>query len=338
MLQLPPALPADVLCVGIDVAKAKLDVHIENQSKPFTMPNTAAGRAKLLKKLNGLPLARVVVESTGGYERPLLFDLLDANQPVAHVNPRVVRDYARSFNLLAKTDGIDPGVLICYGRERQPRLMRQDDKLRHMLADLSRCRRQLLDQITALKNQAQIALNPLSVEVLNNSVKALEAQLEVVDQAVQKEIDQTPALKKRQELLLSVDGIGPITSRTLVIELPELGQLDRRRLAALVGVAPFNDDSGTQSLPRAIRGGRLHVRNALYMAALTGTRSNKVLKAYYEHLTSQGKPPKVALVACMRKLLTHLNVLAARQEKAAQAAADAATAQPPEAGNEGKRR
>lgn len=338
MLQLKSPLPKEVLCVGIDVAKAKLDVQIDNGKKPFTVLNTPAGREKLIRRIAGLPLASIVVESSGGYERPLLFDLLDAQLPVAHVNPRVVRDYARSFNQLAKTDPVDARVLTCYARERQPRLMDKSDKLRHMLADLNRCRRQLLGQITALKNQAQIALHPTSVKVLNRSIELLEGQLEIVDKDVQAQIDQMPEMKKRQDLLLTVAGIGPVTSRTLVIELPELGQIDRRRLAALVGVAPFADDSGTVSGIRVIQGGRAHVRGALYMAALSGIRCNPVLKAQYERLTEAGKPSKVALVACMRKLLTHLNVILAHHANGSVEPAVPQNDKTPEAGNEGKRR
>lgn len=322
MLELKTPLPAEAVCVGIDVAKATLEVQIDLKGKPFTARNTPAGRSKLLKRMSALKpkLASIVVESTGGYERPLLFELMDAGLPVAHVNPRVVRDYAKSFNQLAKTDPVDARVLACYARERQPRLMASDDKLRHMLADLNRCRRQLLEQITAMKNQAQIALNPITVKVLNDSVKLLEGQLEIVDKEVQAEIDKSAQMKRRQDLLLTVPGVGPITSRTLVIELPELGSIDRRRLASLVGVAPFDGDSGTIHAPRTIQGGRSHVRAALYMATVSGIVCNPVLKAHYERLTKQsGKPPKVALVACMRKLLIHLNTILSRDQKACEA-------------------
>jgi len=318
-------LSPDLVCVGVDVSKETLDVHVDSAKRGFKLPNTPAGRAKLIDRLRGLPLAFVVVESSGGYERPLLFAMLEAGLPASHVNPRVVRDYARSFNLLAKTDPIDGRTLSWFGRERQPRLFTQTDKLRHMLQDLNRCRRQLIEQITALSNQAETAIHPTAKQVLQDAAEALEKQLAVIDRDVQAEIDKLPRLKRRQELLLEVDGIGPITSRTLVIELPELGTIDRRKLAALVGVAPFNDDSGTISNRRIIKGGRPHVRAALYMAALTGIRSNPVLSAYYRHLTDSGKPSKVALVACMRKLLTHLNTIITRDEAgdAADASANA---------------
>jgi transposase len=284
---------------------------VDNAKKPFSVPNTPAGRGKLIGRIRGLPLARVVVESSGGYERPLLFEMLEADLPAAHVNPRVVRDYAGSFNQLAKSDPVDAKVLSCFGRERQPRLFTAGDKLRHMLQDLNRCRRQLIEQITALKNQAQSALHPQAVEILNDAAAGLEEQLEKLDEHVQAEIDKLPELKRRQDLLLEVEGIGPVTSRTLVIELPELGKIDRRKLAALVGVAPLNDQSGTVDNPRVTRGGRPHVRSALYMAALTGARCNPVLAPYYKRLTESGKPAKVALVACMRKLLIHLNAVLA---------------------------
>ena len=309
VIQLKPPLSPDLRCVGIDVAKHKFDVRIDNAGKSFVVANTPAARGKLVQRLGQLPMACVVVESSGGYERSLLFDLMDAGLPVAHVNPRVVRDYANGHNQLAKNDPIDAWTLACYGRERQPRLMTQDDKLRHMLEDLNRCRRQLLGQITALKNQVQTAIHPTSIQVLQSSIQLLEGQLEIVDKDVQAEIDKLPAMKRRQELLLGVPGVGPITSRTLVIELPELGRITRRQAAALVGVAPYDDDSGTVQGPRVIKGGRPHARCALYMAVLTGIVHNPVLKAHYQHLTGRGKAPKVAMVACMRKLLTHLNAL-----------------------------
>jgi transposase len=328
VLQLKVPLSSDLVCVGIDVAKAKFDVQIDRAAKPFTLENTPAGRGKLIRRLAGLSLGFIAVESSGGYERSLLFDLLDAGLPVAHVNPRVVRDYARGFNQQAKSDGIDARVLACYARERQPRLMSADDRLRHMLQDLNRCRRQLLDQITALKNQAEMAIHPTARKVLQASVEALEEQLEVIDRDVQAEIDKLPEMKRRQELLQKVVGVGPIVSRTLVIELPELGRIDRRRLAALVGVAPMDDDSGEQHGRRMIKGGRPHVRSALYMAALTGIRSNAVLKPYYERLTGVGKAPKVALVACMRKLLIHLNGVLMEECKPEQPETEAAEKEP----------
>lgn len=315
MLQLKTPFPPDVICVGIDVAKARFDVQLDNAKRSFAVPNTPAGRGKLVDRLRALPapLARIAIESSGGYERALLFDLFDAGLPAAHVNPRVVRDYAKGFNQQAQSDPIDARVLACYARERQPRLWSAEDKLRHMLQDLNRCRRQLIGQITALKNQSETAFHPTARKVMADSVAALEQQLDVIDLDVQAEIDKLPRMKRRQDALLSVPGVGPVTSRTLVIELPELGRLDRRRLAALVGVAPFNDQSGGHDGARVIRGGRPHVRSALYMAALTGTRCNPVLSAHYRHLTEgAGKPPKVALVACMRKLLTHLNTKLAR--------------------------
>jgi transposase len=340
VLQLKPPLSREAICVGIDVAKAKFDVQIDNAKKPFTVLNTPSGRGKLIRRIARLSPASIVVESSGGYERALLFDLLDAGLPVAHVNPRVVRDYAKGFNQHAKTDAVDARVLACYARERQPRLMDQTDKLRHMLADLNRCRRQLLEQITALKNQAQTALHPTTIQVLNSSVELLQGQLEIIDRDVQAEIDKLPELKRRQDLLLKVQGVGPITSRTLVIELPELGQIDRRRIAALAGVAPFNDDSGTASKDRVIQGGRAHVRAALYMATVSGIVCNPVLKAHYQRLTEAGKPPKVALVACMRKLLIHLNTILACDARACDAALTQASDSSiqPEGGNEGKRR
>lgn len=315
VIHLPPPLPDDVVCVGIDAAKSKFDVHIEKTKRPFTIRNTPADRRKLVERLLLLPAASIVVEASGGYERALLFDLIEAGLAVSHVNPRIVRDYAKGFNQLAKNDPVDARVLACFARERQPRQMAQDDKLRQMLQDLNRCRRQLLDQITALKNQLEIAIHPTAIKVLTESVTLMEGQLEIIDKDVQAQIDLQPNLKRRQALMQQVQGVGPVTSRTLVIELPELGLLERRGLAALVGVAPLDDDSGQRHGVRTIRGGRHHVRSALYMAALTGARCNPVLKEYYTRLIDAGKPPKVALVACMRKLLIHLNAILTRDAR-----------------------
>jgi|HubBroStandDraft_6_1064221.scaffolds.fasta_scaffold271332_1 transposase len=294
--------------VGIDVSKARLDVSDSPEAKPFSVDNTPRGRSVLLRRLRRIPVERVVVESSGGYERDLLLDLMGAGVAVAQVNPRIVRDFARSYNLLAKTDAIDAALLARFGRERKPRTLGPVDTIRLMLQELIAARRQIVEQCTRLRNQLEHARQKVVVASIRRSMRQTREELELIEAEIQRLIDENPSLSIRQKNLLEVEGVGPAVSRVLVSELPELGQLDRRKLAALVGIAPFNDDSGTHQGRRSIRGGRGTVRTALYMATLTAVRRNEVLKAHYQQLLARGKPKKVALTACMRKLLTYLNV------------------------------
>jgi transposase len=296
------------LFVGIDVCKARLDVFIHPTAKRLGVDNSPRGRAGLVRRLRGLPIDRVVVESTGGYERDLLMDLMGARVAVAQVNPRVVRDFARSYNLLAKTDSIDAEVLARFAQERKPRTLGPVDTIRLMLQELIAARRQLVEQCTRLRNQMEHARQKIVVASIRRSMQHVRGELERIETEIQRLIDENPSLSSRQKNLLEVEGVGPAVSRVLVSELPELGQLDRRKLAALVGIAPFNDDSGRHQGRRSIRGGRGTVRTALYMATLTSVRRNAVLKAHYQQLVARGKPKKVALTACMRKLLTYLNI------------------------------
>lgn len=302
-------LPRDEgVFVGVDVSKARLDIFIHPACKRLGVDNTHRGRAALIRQLKRLPIDRVVVESTGGYERDLLVDLMEARLGVAHVNPRVIRDFARSYNLLAKTDCIDAAVLARFAQERKPRTLGPVDTIRLMLQELIATRRQLVEQCTRLRNQREHARQETVVASIRRSIQHVRGELALIEAEIQRLIDENPSLSSRQKNLLEVEGVGPTVSRILVSELPELGQLDRRKLAALVGLAPYNDDSGTHHGRRSIRGGRSTVRVALYMATLTSVRRNAVLKAHYEQLVARGKPKKVALTACMRKLLTYLNV------------------------------
>src|SRR5208282_6023920 len=300
-------LPSSTTMVGVDVAKATLDVFWRPAMR-LKVVNSPAGRAGLLRRLQAVDVDRVVVESTGGYERDLLSELLEAAVPVAQVNPRIVRDFARSYNLLAKTDRIDATVLARFGEERKPRTLGPADKIRLMLQELIAARRQLVEQCTRLRNQMEHVRLKTVAESIRRSIKHVRQELLLIEAEIQRLIDQNPSLNARQKNLLQVEGVGLTVSRILVSELPELGVLDRRKLAALVGVAPFNDDSGQFQGRRAIRGGRHTVRTALYMATLTAVRRNAVLKAHYQQLLARGKPKKLALTACMRKLLTYLNV------------------------------
>jgi transposase len=303
---------ADV-SVGIDVSKHSLDVHLHPLDQSLRVGNSAEGLTQLQRHLQPLNLERVVVESTGGYERDLLAMLLATHAPVALVNPRPVRDFARSLNLLAKTDRLDARVLALFGHHVRPRLTESVSPQTETLRELVTRRRQLVEQLTMQRNHREHARLDAIRQSITRVQQQLHTELLAIEALIQQTIDARPDWKARYETLLSVTGIGPVTARVLVSELPELGVLDRRQLAALVGVAPFNHDSGGYRGPRHIRGGRPTVRCALYMAALVAARHNPIIRPYYQHLRQQGKPRKVALVACIRKLINHLNSLLTNQ-------------------------
>ena len=271
--------------------------------------NNAQGVEQLTQQLAELKPQRVIVESTGGYERPALYGLLAAELPVALVNPRPVRDFAKAMGLLAKTDRIDARVLAMFARHVPTRVSVLPDQRQKALKQLVTRRRQLAEQIVVQRNQLEHADLPVVCESILRTVCHLQTELAAIESMIQQLIDEDEQLKQRDTTLRSVPGVGPATARVLVTELPELGNASRRQIAALVGVAPYNDDSGNRRGARRIRGGRATVRKALYMATLVATRHNQVIREHYQHLQSQGKPKKVALVACMRKLLIYLNTL-----------------------------
>lgn len=305
---------ADV-AVGIDVSKHHLDVYLHPRDESLRVDNSSNGLTQLQRHLQPLNLERVVVESTGGYERDLLAMLLETHAPVALVNPRPVRDFARSLNLLAKTDRLDARVLALYAHHVRPRLTEPTDPQTQELRELVTRRRQLVEQQTMQRNHLEHARLDAVRQSIMRVREHLHTEILAIEALIQQLIDARPDLKARYEILLTVKGVGPVTARVLVSELPELGSLDRRKLAALVGVAPFNHDSGGYQGPRHIRGGRPTVRCALYMAALVAARHNPVIRPYYQHLRQLGKPRKVALVACIRKLINHLNALFTDQQK-----------------------
>jgi transposase len=263
----------------------------------------------------------IVVEATGGYERSLVHGLLDAGLPVVRVNPLRVRRFAQSRGILAKTDRIDARVLADFGRLNadQLRPMQPISDNARMLQELIARRRQLVEQSVANKNQREHVTLGSVRQSIDRTIKHLCKEIMLVEQQIQEIIDSDEKLSGRQRKLQSVPGIGARVSRVLVSELPELGELDRRKIAALVGVAPFNDESGGYNGPRHIRGGRATVRSALYMATLVATRHDPVIRDYYNHLKANGKPKKVALVACMRKRLNYLTaILSKRPPQAAE--------------------
>lgn len=298
------------MIVGIDVAKDELVVATGSGGEVVTQRNDEGGVRTLVQHLSALAPELVVLEATGGYELLSVAALAAANLPVVVVNPRQVRDFAKATGQLAKTDRIDARVLALFGeRVRPPVRALPDDATRALEGVLTR-RRQLLEMRTAESNRlAQLfgrGQRPVK-QSLKKHIAFLDRELATTNTEVGRMIRESPVWRERDDLLQSVPGIGPVVARTLLAELPELGQLNRRAIAKLVGVAPLNRDSGTWRGHRTIHSGRAPVRAAVYMAALVATRCNPVIKAFYHRLLAAGKPKKVALVACIRKLLTIVN-------------------------------
>ena len=295
-----------LIFVGIDVSKAQLDVEFRPTSEKESVANDKAGIKALVKRLAKLQPTLIVLEATGGYERKVAQALVRAELPVVVVNPRQVRDFAKATGKLAKTDRIDAGVLAHFGEAVRPQLRSLPDEVTLELRALTARRRQVIEIITAETNRLTMTSKAVGKRI-DAHIRWLEKELQRADQDLDRSIQQSPIWKENQELLISTPGIGPVSSRTLIAELPELGILNRKQISALVGLAPFNHDSGSLKGRRAILGGRAPVRNALYMAALVATRRNSVIREFYKRLRANGKLFKVALVACMRKLLTILN-------------------------------
>jgi transposase len=295
--------------VGIDVAKAHLDVHLLPDNKRLRVGNNPAGHRQLLDFISPARPDRVVIESTGGYERAILFGLIDAGFPTALVNPTDVRAFARGSRILAESDPQDAKLLAHFGCCVRTRSMDQSCKMLHVLKQLVALRRQLVDQRTRLRNQLEHADVPMVAQSIQRSIRAVADELKNVEKLIQQQIDADPALSQRQKILQSAVGVGPTVSAVLVSELPELGTLHRRKIAALVGVAPYIEQSGNSDAKRSIKGGRPTVRAALYMATLVAIRRDSVAKAHYQRLIAAGKPKKVAIVACMNKRINYLNSL-----------------------------
>jgi transposase len=300
------------LYVGIDVAKDKLDLaRTDRPSGILTVPNDDAGIARIVvAELRTANPVVIVVEATGGIERPLVAALLEAGLPVSVVNPVRVRRFAQGLNKLAKTDAIDAHVLAEYGRCASPRLAERRSAAREELDALVTCRRQLVSTRADQKNRRGATANKDARRAIDAVLSTLDKQIAALDRRVRKLIESDPDdLGDGDRRLQSVPGVGPALSSTLLAELGELGTIDRQRIASLVGVAPFNRDSGSRRGKRAIRGGRTAVRCTLYMNAITAIRFNPVLKAFAQRLTKAGKPAKVIIVAAMRKLLSLLNAM-----------------------------
>ena len=294
--------------VGIDVSKERLDVCSLPDGGTFSVANDRAGIDELLARLlEGVRPELVVLEATGKYERPAVA-VAAAGIAVAVVNPRQARDFAKAAGRLAKTDRIDAQVLARFAGAVGPRPSVLPDQEARVLQDILLRRRQLLEMMVAEKNRLQMASEAVARRIAAH-VRWLEKELSRVDRELDEAVRESETWRANEELLRSVPGVGPVLARTLLAELPELGTLPRRRLCALVGVAPFNRDSGTFRGKRQVWGGRAPVRAALYMGALVATRHNPLIREFYERLLAAGKPKKVALVACMRKLLSILNAV-----------------------------
>jgi transposase len=294
--------------VGIDVSKDRLDVGLRPSDERTSVPYDAYGITTLLAQLTQMQPTRIVMEATGGLERLLLRALVDAALPVIVVNPRQVRDFAKATGQLAKTDTLDAQVLARFAEVIQPALRVIPDAPTQELAALLARRRQVLAMQGAEQHRLDRAPDRVRTRI-EAHLRWLRDELARLDEELDGLIQQSPVWRAREELLQSVPGIGPVMSRTVLAELPELGLLNRKQIAALVGVAPFNRDSGRLRGHRTIWGGRAPVRRALYMAALVATRWNPVIRVFYQRLRAAGKAPKVALVAAMRKLLTMLNAM-----------------------------
>ncbi len=296
-------------CVGIDVSKKRLDVGFSDERPGFGVPNDSTGHTHIVEALNKAPPSRIVIEATGGYERIIVAELSAAGLPVVVINPRQVRDFARATGRLAKTDAIDAKVLALFAVAIQPPLRALDDEQTQIFTELLTRRRQMVQMRVSESNRLAQARDRRVRKSIQGVIKLLDRQIASIDHEIDRHIQSSPIWKEKQELLLAVEGIGPITARTLLAELPELGTANRQQIAALVGVAPFNRDSGMARGKRAIAGGRAPVRSVLYMATLVASRHNPVIRVHYKQLLARGKRKKVALVACMRKLLIILNAI-----------------------------
>ncbi len=304
---------------GIDVSKARLDCAMlvgeaVTQSKAFD--NDSAGHQQLLRWLqdNECRPCLIVVEATGGYESAMVATLATANLPIAVVNPRQARDFAKATGVLAKTDAVDARVLAQFGRAIRPQVRAPKCEELSLLEAVLTRRRQLVEMITAETHRRSVAPTRHIARQIDRHLRWLERQLQAADDDLNGMIGKSSLMQRKLEILTSVPGVGRVTAVALLAQLPELGRLNERQLSALVGVCPFSRDSGTMRGRRVIWGGRARVRAALYMAALVASRHNPILCAFYQRLLSNGKAKKVALVACMHKLLLILNAMIKRDQ------------------------
>lgn len=299
--------------IGIDVGKANLDVAIHPSGQSHSFPNSDAHIRHLVQILKKYDIERIVVEATGRYEHALVSACHQAGLPIIVVNPISVRRYAQVIGVLAKTDRIDAQVIARYAATIKPAIKAIPDKTSQRIKDLLIRRSQLLEMSTMEKNRLQILPKSLHRSI-KSLLRMLQSQIETVTRQIDQEVAKVDHWRTKTEILTSVPGVGKVLAYTLLSELPELGTLNRKEIAALVGVAPINRDSGKLNGKRRIRGGRQRVRTVMFMAMLSSIQCNPVFKRFYEHLKAQGKVPKVALIACMRKMIVVLNTMMKNQE------------------------
>jgi transposase len=295
--------------VGIDVSKERLDVHVRPSGEAFAVARDGEGLSALVERLRVLAPALIVSEATGGFEQVLAGALGSAGLPVVVVNPRQIRDFARALGRLAKTDRLDAEAIALFAERVRPELRPLPDEQARLLGELVARRRQVIEMIVAEGNRARQLESRRLKKRIERHRAILQEELSEIECELDDTIRGTPIWRESEDLLKSAPGVGNILARTLIADLPELGTLDRKKIAALVGVAPFNRDSGMLRGRRTVWGGRASIRTALYMAALVATRHNPVIASFYRRLLAAGKPKKLALTACMRKLLTILNAM-----------------------------
>lgn len=300
-------------CVGIDVCKKYLDVYVEGDQDTTRVENNPEGFARLVEQMKVVQPRLIAMEATGGYERRAAKALSEVGFPVAILNPTRVRRFAQAMGVLAKTDKIDAKMITRYASVANPDANYQQDPVLEQLAAWTERRRQLVTQLTAEKNRLSSALDCV-LEDVQEHIDFLEAKIETIEANIQALISQKPELRAKAEIIDSIPGIGPVTASTLVAELPEIGTINRQKIAALAGLAPFNRDSGAKKGKRTIFGGRADIRAPLYMAAMSAARYNPQIKPFYQSLIKRGKLEKVAYTACMRKLLVIANALVRKGE------------------------
>jgi len=305
-------MSSSLIFVGIDVSKKYLDVALRPTGQGWRVAYDEAGSQQVVAELTALQPELIVLEATGGLELPITAALATAGLKLAVVNPRQVRHFAKALGIAAKTDALDAQVLAHFADAVRPAVQTLPDEATQLLSALLARRRQLIDMLTAEKNRRASAL-PAVRDQVKRHITWLEAELDQLNAALDHHLRQSPLWLEKQQLLLSVPGVGKVLTLTLLADLPELGHLNRKKIAALVGVAPLNDDSGRHRGRRFIWGGRAEVRAVLYMATLSATRFNPVIRTFYQRLLQAGKDFKVALTACMRKLLTILNAIVRSQ-------------------------
>ena len=293
--------------LGVDVSKHSLDCHLLPPSASFSVENSERGRMQLLERLPDKPQTLVVVEATGGYEQPLVAELCAAGVRVAVVNPRRIRDFAKALGVQAKTDRLDAIVIARFAKQLQPRSTASAPLKHEELRQLVGRRRQLLELKIIEGNRLEHASAKVAKQSVKKVLELLGRQIAALEKAITALLDADDEWRDKAELLQTTPGLGPVTAATLLADLPELGRLNRQEIAALVGVAPFNRDSGGFRGARSIRGGRAGIRNVLYMATVAAMRCNTVVQAFAARLKAAGKPFKVIVTACMRKLLVALN-------------------------------